>query len=124
MQASRAAAASARSTGDTLPIACHLFGAERGFSGLTLRISKIPPRFPIHGRSEADIRKMVYGGLDAECVVSIQLAGDVQLMDIFIPRMLARLPGEDGESCRQRFLHDWMQSERASALTPDDYSDR
>jgi len=70
----------------------------------------IYPRFPIHGRSEADIRKMVFGGLDAECVVSIQLAGDVQLMDIFIPRMLDRLPGEDGERCRQWFLPFWMQS--------------
>ena len=53
-------------------------------------------RFPIHGRSESDIRKMVFGGLEAECVLSIQLPGDVQLIDIFVPRILSGLQTEEG----------------------------
>ena len=53
-------------------------------------------RFPIHGRSESDIRKMVYGGLDAECILSIQLPGDAHLMDVFIPRLLLRIQREEG----------------------------
>ena len=39
---------------------------------------------------------MVFGGLEAECILSIQLPGDIQLIDIFVPRMLSGIQTEDG----------------------------
>lgn len=43
-------------------------------------------RFPIHGRKEADIRKLIFGGFEDECVLSIQMPGAVDLQVCLPPR--------------------------------------
>ena len=54
-------------------------------------------RFPIHGRKEADIRKLIFGGFEEECALSIQLPGMVQLQEVYVPRMHMRLHAEEGD---------------------------
>ena len=51
-------------------------------------------RFPIHGRKESDVRKLLFGGFEAECIISIQTQGSSQLQDIVVPRMHVRMHSE------------------------------
>jgi hypothetical protein len=55
--------------------------------------------FPIHGRTEAEVRKMIFGGFDIDCVLSIQLPGEVELREVHVPRMhTALIEDEDGDA--------------------------